>query len=213
MPAYKEEIEEAINEGIELVTLAVPKRIVSANGSAAGIEFMRAELGKAEADGRRRPIPVDGSEALIECDVIIPAIGQVVSTESVSFAGGPELTSWGLIKTDPVTLKTTDAKIFSGGDCVRGAATVIEAIADGQKAAINIDKLLGGNGILPQDTGFSITKPDEETLAQSIPRAEEKFIPLDKRTRGFAEVVLGLDRQQAMGEAGRCLRCDLEQLG
>ena len=213
MPAYKEEIEEAINEGIELVTLAVPKRIVRSNGSAAGIEFMRAELGKAEADGRRRPIPVDGSEAVIECDVIIPAIGQVVSTESVSFAGGPELTNWGTIKTDPVTLKTTDVKIFSGGDCVRGAATVIEAIADGQKAAINIDKLLGGNGVLPQDTGFSITKPDEETLAQSIPRIEEESIPLDKRMRGFAEVVLGLDRQQAVREAGRCLRCDLEQSG
>jgi len=213
MPAYKEEIEEAINEGVELVTLAVPKRIVSSNGSAVGIEFMRAELGKAEADGRRRPIPVDGSEAVIECDIIMPAIGQVVSTESVNFAGGPELTGWGSIKTDPVTLKTTDAKIFSGGDCVRGAATVIEAIADGQKAAVNIDKLLGGNGILPQDTGFSITKPDEETLAQSIPRIEEKSIPLDKRMRGFAEVVLGLDRKQAVGEAGRCLRCDLEQLG
>jgi NADPH-dependent glutamate synthase beta subunit-like oxidoreductase len=179
MPAYKEEIEEAINEGIELVTLAVPKRIVSSNGSAAGIEFMRAELGKAEADGRRRPVPVDGSEAVIKCDVIMPAIGQVVSTESVSFAGGPELTGWGTIKTDPVTLKTTDARIFSGGDCVRGADTVIQAIADGQKAAISIDKLLGGNGILPQDTGFSITKPDEETLAQSIPRIKEKSIPLD----------------------------------
>jgi NADPH-dependent glutamate synthase beta subunit-like oxidoreductase len=213
MPAYKEEIEEAINEGVELVTLAVPKRIISSNGSAKGIEFMRAELGKAEADGRRRPIPVEGSEAVIECDIIMPAIGQVVSTETVRYPGGPELTSWGTIKTDPITLKTTYAKIFSGGDCVRGADTVIQAIADGQKAAINIDKMLGGNGVLPQDTGFSMTKPDEEKLALSIPRIEEESIPLDKRTRGFAEVVLGLDRQQALGEAGRCLRCDLEQSG
>jgi len=213
MPAYKEEIEEAINEGVELVTLAVPKRIVSSKGSAEGIEFMRAELGKAEADGRRRPIPIGGSETVIECDVIMPAIGQVVSTESVRFAGGPELTNWGTIKTDPVTLKTTCDKIFSGGDCVRGADTVIQAIADGQKAAVNIDKMLGGNGTLPHDTGFSITKPDEEKLAESMPRIEEKSIPLDKRMRGFAEVVLGLDRQQAVGEAGRCLRCDLEQSG
>jgi NADPH-dependent glutamate synthase beta subunit-like oxidoreductase len=213
MPAYKEEIEEAINEGVELVTLAVPKRIVSSNGLAKGIEFMKAELGKAEADGRRRPIPVEGSETVVECDIIMPAIGQVVSTETVRYTGGPELTNWGTIKTDPVTLKTSDDRIFSGGDCVRGADTVIQAIADGQIAAINIDRMLGGNGALPQDTGFSITKPDEEKLAESIPRAQEKFITLDKRTRGFAEVVLGLDRQQALGEAGRCLRCDLEHSG
>jgi NADH-quinone oxidoreductase subunit F len=213
MPAYKEEIQEAIEEGIELVTLAVPKRIVSSNGSVRGIEFMKAELGKAEADGRRRPVPVDGSETVIECDVVIPAIGQIVSTETVDFAGGPELTKWGTVKVDPVTLETTFAGILSGGDCVRGPSTVIEAVADGQRAAINIDKLLGGNGILPRDTGFSIARPDEETMSQSIPRIEERSIPLDKRMRAFAEVVLGLDREQAVGEAGRCLRCDLEQFG
>ncbi|UCE50480.1 MAG: FAD-dependent oxidoreductase, partial [Phycisphaerales bacterium] len=213
MPAYKEEIEEAINEGIELVTLAVPKQIVRSNGSVSGIEYVKAELGKAEADGRRRPIPLDGSETVVECDVVIPAIGQVVSTETADFVGGPELTKWGAIKVDPVTLETTSERILSGGDCVRGASTVIDAVADGQRAAMSIDKMLGGNGILPQDTGFSIEKPDEETVSRSIPRIKEESIPLDQRKRGFAEVVLGLDRRQAVGEAGRCLRCDLEQFG
>ena len=129
----------------------------------------------------------------------------------MKFSNGPELTDFGTIKVDPVAYNTTVDRIFAGGDCVTGASTVIEAIAGGQRAAKSIDKLLGGSGSLPCDTGFSFTKPDEEILAQSTPRVEEKIIPLEKRKRGFAEVVLGLDRQQAIAEACRCLRCDLEK--
>jgi NADH-quinone oxidoreductase subunit F len=211
MPAYEEEIEEAVQEGIEIITLGIPKRIIGKNGAVSGIEFIRAELGKAEADGRRRPVPVQGSESVIECDMVIPAIGQVASTEAVKFSGGPELTDWDTIKVSPVSRNTTVREIFSGGDCVSGPSSVIAAIAGGQQAAVHIDKMLGGRGELPGDMGFSFVKPDEETLEKSPPRAEEKFIPLDKRKRGFAEVVLGLDREQAVGEAQRCLRCDLEE--
>ncbi|MHC4595634.1 MAG: NADH-quinone oxidoreductase subunit NuoF [Planctomycetota bacterium] len=211
MPAYTEEIEEAIQEGIEIITLGIPKQILSRNGTVSGIEFIRAELGKAEADGRRRPVPIEGSESVIECDMVIPAIGQVASAEVVDFSGGPELTDWGTIKVNPVSLNTTVSEIFSGGDCVSGPSSVIAAIASGQQAAVHIDRLLGASGELPADMGFSFVKPDEETLAKSPPRAEEEFIPLSKRKRGFAEVVLGLDREQAVGEAQRCLRCDLEE--
>ncbi len=211
MPAYEEEIEGAIGEGAELVTLAIPKRIVGSKGSVAGIEFIRAELGKAETDGRRRPMPVEGSETTIDCDIVIPAIGQIPSAETAHFINGPELTKWGTIKVNPVNMGTTARGIFAGGDCVSGPASVIDAIAAGQKAAMSIDKLLGGSGKLPRDTGFSFVKPDEEALAQAPPRFEEKIIPLSRRRRGFAEVVLGIDREQALAEAGRCLRCDLEK--
>jgi len=211
MPAYEEEIEGAIGEGVELVTLAIPKRIIGSKGSVAGVEFIRAEPGKAEADGRRRPIPVEGSETTIECDIVIPAIGQVPSVEAAHFINGPELTKWGTIKVNPVHKGTTARGIFAGGDCVSGPASVIDAIAAGQKAAISIDKLLGGSGELPRDTGFSFVKPDEEVLAQGPPRFEEEIIPPSQRRRGFAEVVLGIDREQALAEAGRCLRCDLEK--
>jgi NADH-quinone oxidoreductase subunit F len=211
MLAYEEEIEGAIQEGIEIITLGIPKRILSGNGAVTGIEFIRAELGKAEADGRRRPIPVEGSESVIECNMVIPAIGQVASTEAVKFSGGPELTDWGTIKVDPVSCNTTVTEVFSGGDCVSGPSSVIAAIASGQQAAVHIDRLLGGSGELPGDTGFSFVKPDEETLEKSPPRVEEKMIPPDKRKRGFAEVVLGIDREQAVCEAQRCLRCDLEE--
>ncbi|MHC4132750.1 MAG: NADH-quinone oxidoreductase subunit NuoF [Planctomycetota bacterium] len=211
MPAYEEEIEAAVDEGIELVTLSIPNRITEKSGSVAGIEFIRAELGKADEDGRRRPVPIEGSETTIECDMVIPAIGQVASTESVGFQHGPELTDWGTIKVDPVTYNTSVKEIFSAGDCVTGPSSVINAVAGGQKAAVNIDIMLGGNGRLPQDTGFSFRKPDEEELEKSPPRIEEKTVSLSKRKRGFAEVILGLDRIQALTEAGRCLRCDLEK--
>jgi len=211
MPAYEEEIEGAIGEGVELVTLAIPKHIIGSKGSVAGVEFIKAELGKAEADGRRRPIPVEGSETTIDCDIVIPAIGQIPSVEAAHFINGPEVTKWGTIKVDPVNMGTTARGIFAGGDCVSGPASVIDAIAAGQKAAMSIDKLLGGSGELPRDTGFSFVKPDEEALAQSPPRFEEEIIPLSQRRRGFAEVVLGIDREQALAEAGRCLRCDLEK--
>jgi NADH-quinone oxidoreductase subunit F len=211
MPAYEEEIEGALEEGIKLVTLGIPKCVIGKGELVSAIEFLRAELGRADADGRRRPIPVEGSETTIQCDIVIPAIGQIASTESLSVEGGPELTKWGTVKVDPVGLNTTVDSIFSGGDCVTGPASVVGAIADGQKAAVSIDKMLGGSGNLPHDVGFSFTKPDEEALAQSPPRIEEKTIPLKERKRGFAEVVLGLDRSMALTEAGRCLRCDLEK--
>ena len=84
-------------------------------------------------------IPVEGSETTIQCDIAIPAIGQLASTESLSVTGGPELTKWGTVKVDPIGLNTTVDSIFSGGDCVTGPASVIGAIAAGQKAAVSID--------------------------------------------------------------------------
>ena len=211
MPAYEEEIEGALEEGVKLVTLGIPKRVIGKGKLVSAIEFLRAELGRADADGRRRPVPVEGSETTIQCDIVIPAIGQIASTESLSVEGGPELTKWGTVKVDPVGLNTTVDAIYSGGDCVTGPASVIGAIAAGQKAAVSIDKMLGGSGNLPHDVGFSFTKPDEEALTKAPLRPEEKSIPPKERKRGFAEVVLGLDRSMALAEAGRCLRCDLEK--
>jgi NADPH-dependent glutamate synthase beta subunit-like oxidoreductase len=176
----------------------------------AGIEFLKAELGKAELDGRRRPVPIEGSESTIECDIVIPAIGQVPSTEVVSRCEGLKVTDAGTVNVDRVTFKTGNDKVFAGGDCVTGAASVIEAIAAGQKAAVHIDRMLGGMGELPEDKGFPLRKPDE-AVSEPIQRVQEKNISLSERKRGFAEVVLGLDRTEAIVEAGRCLRCDLEK--
>ncbi|MCL5281911.1 MAG: FAD-dependent oxidoreductase [Planctomycetes bacterium] len=210
MPAYEEEIQGAIAEGAKLIVLGIPTRIVDASGRVAGVEYVRAELGKTEKDGRRRAVAVEGSQTIIECEIVIPAIGQVPSCETVRFDGGPELTERGTVRADPATLRTTRAEIFAGGDCVTGAASVISAVAAGQRAAVNIDRMLGGKGLLPHDIGIALASA-RETPCGTCSRVEERMISLQKRKRGFAEVVLGLDREQAVTEAGRCLRCDLER--
>lgn len=211
MPAYEEEVEEAIREGIELETLTIPKRILGSKSGVTGIETMRAMLGETDKDGRRRPVPIEGSETLIECDVVIPAIGQIPSAELIAWEGGPEMTSRGAVKADPLTLSTTMPAIFAGGDCVTGGTTVIEAIASGQKTAQSIDKFLGGNGVLPPDAGLTYTRPTDEELANAKPRARETHLAPEQRKLNFKEVVSGFAAEQALCEAKRCLRCDLEE--
>jgi NADH-quinone oxidoreductase subunit F len=211
MPAYEEEIAAALDEGVELLPLAIPRRVIGAAGRVTAVEFVRARLGTAGDDGRRRPVPIEDSLTCIECEKVVYAIGQIPSCEPARCGGGPAITEWGAIKADPVTGATSHPAVYAGGDCTTGPATVIEAIAAGQKAAVHIDKMLGGSGRLPGDIGFAFTMPDEQKLAAAPPRAAEKTIALSRRTHGFAEVVLGLDREEALAEAGRCLRCDLEK--
>jgi NADPH-dependent glutamate synthase beta subunit-like oxidoreductase len=141
---------------------------------------------------------------------VVVAIGQVASTESIIWQNGPEITKWGTAKVNPLTMATSVPGVFAAGDCVTGGSTVIEAIAGGQRAAVNIDKFLGGQGRLPDDTGFSFTKPSEEDLAAASARQEEKNIPVGERKLNFHEVVMGLETESAIREANRCLRCDLE---
>lgn len=210
MPAYEEEIDEALHEGIELHTLAIPKRIVG-DGHVTGIEYVQARLGDMDESGRRRPVPIEGSETILDCDVVIVAIGQTPSTEPLIWENGPQVSKWGTVLVDPVTMATSVPGIFAAGDCVTGGTTVIEAIAGGQRAAVNIDKFLGGPGRLPGDVGFAFTPPSQETLTAVSTREQEKNLPVGKRKLNFHEVVLGLEAKQAVREANRCLRCDLER--
>jgi NADH-quinone oxidoreductase subunit F len=209
MPAYEEEVDEALSEGVELQCLTIPKRILGTT-HVTGIEMLRASLGEADSSGRRRPEPIAGSEFVVECDVVIYAIGQVPSTEPLMGVSAVEFTPWHSIKVDPRTMVSNNPRIFAAGDLVTGGTTVIEAIATGQRAARGIDIALGGMGVLPHDSGFSIIKPDEDRLTHAPPRVSEQTISIRKRMRGFAEVVLGLDKEQALAESTRCLRCDLE---
>jgi NADH-quinone oxidoreductase subunit F len=211
MPAYKEEIEAALDEGIELVELVTPVRVRGEGGKVSGIEMIRMKLGETDRSGRRRPVPVEGSEFVIECDTIIPAIGQAPSTELTG--GAVDVASWGGVKADALTGATSAPDVFAGGDCVSGGATVVEAIAEGQKAAVAIDRMLGGAGALPDNTGTSTKKPSEEDLEKTLglPRVTEPELPVDERIGSFAEVLCDLMPGAACGEAARCLRCDLER--
>ncbi len=209
MPAYEEEIEEALHEGVELHELVAPTRIRGANGRVTGIEMVRMRLGEADAGGRRRPVPVDGSGFVVPCEMVLPTVGQVAS---VTAAGGIELSPQKTIVADPVTLQTSRAGLFAGGDVLSGGGTVVGAIAEGQRAAIAIDRYLGGRGRLPPDVSVSIRRAPDEVLGQGGPRLEEPMLPVAERLDDFREVVCGVTPQGACAEANRCLRCDLEKL-
>lgn len=209
MPAYPEEVEEALREGVEMHFLVTPSRVVGKKGSVAAIELTRMELGPADEDGRPRPVPMPDSEFVLECDMIISAVGQVASVEIVG-QNREAVVERGRFTADPLTWATPVEAIYAGGDCVTGGGTVIEAIGAGQKAAIAIDKSLGGGGELLPDVGFSRGQPVDEEIPEQ-PRAQERILPVEERLPGFAEVLLGFEEADALTEAGRCLRCDLEK--
>ena len=209
MPAYKEEIEEALLEGVELHELVAPNRIIGDNGRVRGIEMTRMKLGVPDDSGRRSPMAVEDSEFVLECDMVLPAIGQ---TPSIEPATGLETTSWNTVVCDSVTLATSRAGVFSGGDVINGGGTVIEAIADGQRAAIAIDRYLGGSGVLPPDVSMSLHRATEEELDGPPVQPGDLLLPMSERLNGFQEVVNGFHPEGACAEAHRCLRCDLEKL-
>ncbi len=209
MPAYEEEIEEALLEGCELHELVAPSRVIGEDGKVTGIEMIRMELGKPDDSGRRRPVPLEGSEFVVECDMVLPAIGQRASIEA---ADGLEITPWNTMVSDELTLATSEEGVFSGGDVNNGGSTVIKAIADGQIAALSIDRYLGGPGVLPPDMLVSIHRASDEELENAPPMAEEPMVALADRLSDFREVVHGFGKEGACAEANRCLRCDLEKL-
>jgi NADH-quinone oxidoreductase subunit F len=209
MPAYAEEVEAALEEGIELTELAAPKRILGERGKVSGIELIRMQLGELDDQGRRRPVPIEGSEYILECDMILPAIGQKASVELAS--GILEKNKRGGIQVDVLTGASSAAGIFAGGDCVTNGATVVEAIGAGQKAAQAIDRMLGGSGLLPANVGGSVWRPSEEQLEKSLPRARESMTEVSRRRGCFEEVLGGFAPGSACQESGRCLRCDLER--
>jgi len=211
MPAYEEEIEAALEEGVELMTLVAPKHLIGSNGKVAGVELQRMELGPADESGRRRPIAVAGTEFVVPSDMVLPAVGQLASLESLASRNETDLRSARGARIHPVSCATSVPAIFAGGDCVTGGSTVIEAIGHGQRAAIAIDRFLGGPGVLPPATGLTYSRPDEDDLQAGPPRAREQMLAIENRAGNFDEVALGLEESAAQCEAGRCLRCDLER--
>jgi glutamate synthase (NADPH/NADH) small chain len=143
MPARNEEIENAVEEGIELLTLRNPTRVIGdENGWVKELEVVKMELGEPDDSGRRRPIAIEGSEYTIPVDVIVPAIGQGPNPLLTSVTPDLELNKWGNIVASEETGKTNIKGVFAGGDIVTGAATVILAMGAGKKAARAMDEFL-----------------------------------------------------------------------
>jgi len=208
MPAYAEEIEAAEVEGVRFEFLTQPVGTVAGKKKGVtAIRCVRMKLGEADAGGRRRPVPIEGSDLEIPCDTVISAVGQVVPAGDrwdLAMTGG------GMYRVDPVTLATSRERVYAGGDCVRGASSVVQAIGDGQRAACAIDRALGGAGVLPAQLDLSRKRFASESEAVP-PRPRPRLVAAAARTHSFREVVATLSATQARGEARRCLRCDLER--
>jgi NADH-quinone oxidoreductase subunit F len=215
MPAYAWEILEGEEEGLRFEYLAAPAAVeVDGDGRVAGLRCMRMELGEPDESGRRRPRPVAGSEYVIACDTVIPAVGLSVDLSWLS--GELEVTTRGTIVADRQDFSTTHPAVFAAGDAVRGPATLIEAISDGQRAAFAIERFLTGSSAREelldqmQRARKVVRSLPLDELEEDVPRAEPVMEPAEERVGGFAEVVHALSAEQARCEAGRCLRCDLE---
>ncbi len=217
MPAFAEEIEAALEEGIKIETRVTPVRILSDNGDIKGIECVTNELGDMDSSGRRRPVPIDGSERTITLDTLLVAISESPDVDCLPSAGKREIKmiNGDRVQVDDKTLCTSLPGVFAGGDVTTGPSTVVEAIAAGKKAATMIGRYLE-NEDLKQPAQPELPKiyvepdaPDEDGEAE-ISRAAQPTIALKQRKSGFAEVELSLTKEDAVREAGRCLRCDLE---
>ncbi len=211
MPALPSEIEEAEKEGIKFTFLATPVSFIGENGRVRAVRCISMKLGEFDLSGRRRPIPIEGSEFDIEATTVIVAVGQ--RAELGFESEGLELTRWGTIKVDPRTMKTSLDGVFAGGDVVRGPALIVEAVADGRKAASAIDKYLGGDGILWYEERKPVkTTYNEEEYLKTQPRRRPPMLPMERR-KSFIEVEKAFFEGQAIEEARRCLHCDIKEEG
>ncbi len=216
MPADSVEITEAEEEGVQFHFLMAPLKIIAEDGKVTGLECHRMELGEPDASGRRRPVVVEGSNFIIECDAIVPAIGQVCVVDSVLPPKEVEISRWKTLPTDEITLRTNQPYVFGGGDCVTGPATLIAALAAGKNAARFIEQFLTSGKSVPEDRDYmerlitqlgvfnSKEKPAYKDCAAKL---HPPVVEPEMRIKSFVEVEGKISRASAAKEASRCLRC------
>jgi len=207
MPAYDEEIDAAIEEGVNIRFLAAPVEILDSNGRVTGIRCVEMELAEPDGSGRRRPVPVAGSEFMLDADTVIPAVGQIVDTKLVESFGEIERRRGNTIKVDPITFATSMDGVFAAGDVASGPRTVIEAIAGGKEAAESIRRFLEGEDLhVGRAIQRAVADPDVEKVAR-IPRSRKREVPPEERKRNFQETHFGFDEDTLKAETERCLEC------
>jgi formate dehydrogenase major subunit len=213
MPAEKIEIEEAVHEGVELVFLTAPTRISVEDGRT-HLHCIRMALGEPDRSGRRRPVPVEGSDFTIAADTVIGAIGQSTNTQFLYNDLPVKLNKWGDVDIDGRAFTTSVAKVFAGGDCVTGPATVVQAVGAGRRAADAMHGFLIA-GVVPQTReDYSCSRGSLEDLPRHefearphLERAVPPAVPVAERLSDFREVDGALSEDAARAEAARCLKC------
>ncbi len=224
MPANESEIHDAIEEGVVMEFLVAPVRVVTdSSGRLTGLECQRMALGEPDASGRRSPKPIRGSEYVVPCDFTISAIGQSTTVSDMLDGRIPQflpmgeslnLTRWQTVDVNEKTFETSVEGVFSGGDVVTGAATAIEAIAAGRKAAYAIDTYIREGKARPEpqaflsrkDTFAKVTTTDLRFQTQA-PKRVMPLVPVDERVKSFVEVELGYSADDLRHETARCLEC------
>jgi NADH-quinone oxidoreductase subunit F len=215
MPANAEEVEEAEDEKIKILYLLAPTRIITENGKVQGMECIRMALGDYDESGRRRPIPIQGSEFVLEVDTVIPEIGYKPELTCLPKDQGFTITRYGTLNADPVTCATHIPGVFAAGDVVTGPSTIVQAMAGGYRAAVSIDRYLKGQDLNHDRVYRPLRRADVPKMeveggeVETIkPRARMPYQGVGRRVRTFTEVNLGFGEETAICEALRCLRCD-----
>jgi len=213
MPAIREEVEEAEREGVRFHFFLSPREVEGPGGTVSGLVCVRMKPGDFDTSGRRRAVPTDETVTL-PCDIVISAIGAApdFSDPNRAHLGWTQSLT---LEADPLTLATSLPGVFAGGDLVTGGGTVLDAMADGQRAAVSIDRFLRGedlraNRYLEPGTRKTVPYPLPDEPAHE-PRVPAKRLPVTRRLCSFDEVELGYSAKAAVCEAGRCLRCDRKE--
>jgi NADPH-dependent glutamate synthase beta subunit-like oxidoreductase/Fe-S oxidoreductase len=213
MPASDEEIEMATEENIEFQFLTNPINLIGdENDNLTEIECVRMKLGEPDASGRRRPIPIEGSEFKIKINILMLAIGQVADSSLLKAAHHAfKLSKQGKIQIDNVTLETDIPGVFAGGDITGGEGIVVRAIGNGYEAAKSIDRYLRGldlrEGRIKKERLFPAATPKKEVITS--PRRSMQLIPAEDRISSFSECEIGLTEEEAIHEAERCMLCNI----
>ncbi|MFH1197282.1 MAG: molybdopterin-dependent oxidoreductase [bacterium] len=214
MPAHHEEIEAAQKEGVEILFLTNPKSIIAEDGVLKGIECLKQRLEQVKPGERPQPVPIEGSEYIIDCDYLISAIGQKVDTTFVNLDAGCILEKWGTVSVNKKTFETSVPGVFAGGDVVTGPLTAISSIGQGKRAAQSImDYLEFGKVRETEDAYLSfrhrfgeLTEREFSHVKKTAREKTAELIATD-RVCTFDEVEQTITKEQLLIECERCLEC------
>ncbi len=221
MPAANE-VHEAIEEGVTAIFQAGPTRVITDDkGKVTGIEFIRMRAGAPDASGRRRPEPAPGTEFTIPCDRVLLAIGQGPELDWIGpGSAGPKATKNRRLQADAVTFSTDRAGVFATGDVRVGASTVVQAIAEGRRAAYAVDAYLRGNDLSSIRTRQTLAEPEPIFLSivpftseVKEPRYRLKALEAEVRNKSYVEYEIPYSREEVVAESSRCLQCTCEAIG
>ena len=217
MPAEDYEINYAIEEGVEIKFLVAPVKILAKNNKVVGMDCLKMKLTEPDESGRRRPVPVEGSNFVIECDTIIPAIGQYPDLDFLSKEDGIEVTKWNTIKTNDDLYMSAKEGVFVAGDCRFGPDTVVRAIGEGRKASIMIDRYLRDGKVYLTDNErleliisknhLAFDADEKVDKPKSIERINPYMLSPEIRKKTFEEIEKPYNESQGYLESTRCMRC------